>query len=101
MRMTPIEFWRAGFVFWTRAAEVQLEFASQWICAVGQSQHAAQKAVRTASVEALRAATVLPFAPNAISAPVSKPMPMPQPVAAKTPRKPAGKTSARPGGAAH
>lgn len=95
MRMTPIEFWRAGFVFWTRAAEVQLEFASQWVCALGQSQHAAQKAVRTASVEALRAATVLPFAPNAISAPVLKP------AAAKAPRKPAGKTSARPGPTAH
>ncbi|GHE02583.1 hypothetical protein U879_05870 [Defluviimonas sp. 20V17] len=70
--MTPIEFWRAGFVFWTRAAEAQLEFASRWICAVGLSQRAAQTAAQKATIEALRAASVVPLAPNAISTPVPK-----------------------------
>lgn len=68
MMTTPMEMWRAGFVFWTRAAEAQMEIAQQWFCAWMRWEREAEKA----GTQALDAAAKVPFAPNAVSAPRPK-----------------------------
>lgn len=68
MMTTPMEMWRAGFVFWTKAAEAQMEFMQLWMCGWMKWEHEAEKAGQ----EALDAAAKAPFAPNAVSAPRRK-----------------------------
>lgn len=77
MMTTPLEIWRAGFVFWTRTAELQMALAGQWMGAFGLRQRQSE----TPAGAAMRAPA------NAISAPVPKALPKAAPkVVAKAPR---------------